>query len=407
MKVSFRRFAYNVFFRFSPIIIVILLELSLRFLGVGESYMLFEKTNADRYELNPIYYRRFVAPEQFPDVEILPQNMPIEKTDNTYRIFLIGDQSLCSAVPDINKEQILEDFIGPDEKIYDIIQIAAPYTNSFALRRLTKCAKRFDADACIVVSGANEFYGLPRKSAWMQDIDNYLGLNIYTTMKNHRFIQILERFTYFKKQEQNTHTPASLDEWVIASNSDAYEESKSYFERNLTAIAKRSDMPVFFVSMPVNIKAVPFRSLFIDKEMNDKDLARECTVLVANSDKFTIDRWINELEAWEPETAIWYYCKAMIAEHENKPEEALKLYDKALELDAFRVRMSDEFHHVMDSCSYIGTADFIDLAQRSLQLSNEGLNIERFFAGPLVLNDRGRDLFTTALKDTLIRYFNH
>ena len=407
MKVSFRRLAYDVFFRFSPILIVILLELALRFIGVGESYLLFNKSDNDQYyELNPIYYRRFVSPKQFPDVEILPQEISREKPANSYRVFLIGDQTLCSAFPDINKEQIIPDFNDEDSVHYDIVQLVVPYTNSFAMRRLVSCINRYNADACVVVTGGNEFYGIPRKSIWMQDIDNYWGLNFFIRMKNHRFIQILDRFIYTKKEPQEVFPPRDPDEWIVAYESNSYLESRSYFERNLKNIAKKSECPVFFVSMPVNIKTRPYRSLFDDKELQDEKFAQECAILVHNADRFTIERWIDDLKAWEPETAIYYYCKAMISEHEENTEEALEYYRKALELDAFRVRMDSQFYELIRQNSISENIEHIDLQARINEMSNAGLSINRYFSNGINMNTHGKELFTEQIRSALIDYFN-
>lgn len=407
MKVSFRRLAYNIFFRFSPILFVILLELALRFFGVGESYLLFnESENGDNYQLNQIYYRRFVVAEQFPDVQILPQEIPVEKPENSYRIFMIGDQTLCSAFPDINKEQIIEDFRDERGMNYDIVQLAAPLTNSFAVRRLFECIKKYEPDACILVTGGNEFYGLPRKSAWMQDIDDYWGLVGYVTMKNHRFIQILERFIYIKKDPQTVFPPMSMDDWIIGYDSDEYRESVSYFDRNMKKIAKRAACPVFLVSMPSNIKYKPYRSLFADKELNDEALAKECAILVANADPFTIDRWINDLNAWEPETAIYYYCKAMIAEGEGQMDKALEFYNKALELDAFRVRFNKDMYQSIATYANSETVKHIDLYDMSNESANKGLSINQFFNDGIELNKNGKTWFKSQITSALINYFN-
>lgn len=407
MKTSFRRLAYNIFFRFSPILFVILLELALRFLGVGESYLLFnDSEDGHTYQLNQLYYRRFVSAEQFPDVSILPQEIPVEKPENSYRIFLIGDQTLCSTFPDINEKQLLNDFKDSEGKTYDIVQMAVPLTNSFAIKRLVKCVDRYDPDACIVVTGANEFYGIPRKSAWMQDIDDYWGLSAYVTMKNHRFIQVLERFIYNKKEPQTDFPPVPIDDWIVGYGADEYNEDLSYFDRNIKKIATRSTCPIFMVSTPSNIKFKPYRSLFADKELNDAELAKECAILVSNADPFTIDRWINDLEAWEPETAIYFYCKAMIAEADGNNTDALDFYNKALELDAFRVRFTRDMYQSMTKYADSDGVEYVDLYSEFNSSANDGLSITQFFKDGITLNEKGKNTYISSIKSALINYFN-
>ncbi|MCK4813803.1 MAG: hypothetical protein KAT14_07690 [Candidatus Marinimicrobia bacterium] len=406
MKVSFRQRAYSIFFRFSPLLIVVLLELGLRLWGIGDSYLLFS-TSSDKqyYELNHLYYRRFVAAEQFNDIPILPQRFPVKKSNNTRRIFLIGDQSLCSYFPDANTKQILPDFYDSDSLYYDIIQIAVPYTNSFAMVRLVKCLNRYDADGYVVVSGANEFYGIPRKSKWMEDIDNYWGLTAYVTLKNHRFLQILERFVYLKKDSHTEFPPADIDEWAVPYQSDLYLEAESYFERNLKRMIKKAEKPLFLVSLPENIKIRPYRSFFDDKELQDADIAQECAVLVDNADRFTIDRWINDLKAWEPQTAIYYHCLAKINEHEGQTEEALKNYARALDLDVFRVRSNAHFNDLIDMYSGMYGKGLIDVRGSMLNATSKGLYIDRYFSNGLAFNNRGKKQFTDKIKESLTHYF--
>jgi tetratricopeptide (TPR) repeat protein len=406
MKVSFRRFAYNIFFRLSPILIVILLELALRFVGIGESYIIFKESEDKQfYELNDNYYKRFISPKQYPDIAIFPQHIPVQKDENSYRIFLIGDQTLFSAFPTISTEQLIPDFKDNDSISYDIVQIAVPYTNSFAIKRLVRCINRYDADACVIFSGQNEFYGIPRKSSWMQDIDNYWGITAFITMKNHRFIQILDRFVYLKKDKPTLFPPADPDEWSVAYESDDYMEAINYFERNLKKINKTSKCPVFYVTMPSNIKTQPYRSLFDDKELSDNNFAKECAILVHNSDRFTIDRWINDLQAWEPETAIYYYCKGMIAEHEGNDQEALDNYNKALALDVFRVRMEPKVSELIKQYSQDENAELIDVSDRMKDMVQTNLNIQRYFSNGLNLNTNGKQIVISEIKEELISYF--
>ena len=403
---SFRRFAYNIFFRLSPILIVILLELALRFFGVGNSYILFnESENGQNYILNSQYYLRFVSERQFPDLEILPQEISKEKGDDIYRVFLIGDQSMLSAFPEANQKQIIEDFDLPNGKKINIVQLVAPFSNSFATRRLVSCVNRYDADACVLLSGQNEFYGLPQKSAWMQDMENYFGITSYIRMKNHRYIQILDRFLFLKKEPTSQFPPENPDDWIVSFGSEKYEEIKTYFEKNIKTINKISTCPVFYSILPSNYLTPPYRSDFDDKELMDSDFINEFSVLLASADTFTVNRWINDLNAWEPETAVYYYCKGLIAEHDNNAQDAYVNYTKALDLDAFHVRMDNQFKDVIRTYSDQENIELIDLDQRIQAMENSILDIDRYFSDGIRLNEQGKQLFISEIRSKLTAYF--
>ena len=407
MKTSFRRQAYNVFFRLSPLLILVLLELALRFLGIGESYDMFLRTEDKQYyTLNPNYYLRFVNAKQFPDIPILDQRFSIEKPENTRRIFLMGDQSLCSLFPDVNTRKILTDFYDSSGYYYEIIQLAVPLSNSFSITSMSRNLKAYDPDACIVISGSNEHYGLPRKSNWMQDINNYWGIAAYVTFKKYRFLQVLDRYVYIRKDDVSTFPPGDLDEWSVPYRSREYEEALSHFDRNIRRMAKKADFPLFMVSLPEHIKVHPYRSLFDDKELSDADIAKECAVLVHNTDRFSIERWINDLKAWEPETAIYYYCLGMIEERAGQSETALKHYRRALELDVFRVRSDPNMNDLIVKYSEtLPGLNMIDVRGEMMRTSSDGLRINRYFQNNLTLNASGREFFIKEIRNTLTDHF--
>jgi tetratricopeptide (TPR) repeat protein len=146
--------------------------------------------------------------------------------------------------------------------------------------------------------------------------------------------------------------------------------------------------------------------MFADKELSDSELAKECAILVSNADPFTIDRWINDLEAWEPETAIYYYCKAMIAEGDGNNADALEFYNKALELDAFRVRFNRDMYQSMAKYTDREGIEYIDLYSEFNSSANDGLSISQFFKDGIVLNEKGRNVFVSRMKIALINHFN-
>lgn len=408
MRIPFQRFVYNIFFRLSPLLILVLLELSLRFLGIGEDYRSFQRSpDKNRYVLNADFYQRFMAPEQFDTLAFPLQEFPVEKAVGTRRIFLVSDQSLFSLFPQAADKPVLTALQDAGRMQYEFIQLAAPLSNSFAVRRLILDVRRYSPDACVILSGANEFYGLPRKSTWIRDSDNYYGIAAYVFLKNNRFFQMLERFVYLKNPSATQFPPQNIDDWGISRGSRTYTESRSMFRRNLDRITGKNHFPVFVLTVPVNIKQMPYRSDFSDKELSDAEIVRECSILVSNTDRFTLERWIGELEAWEPGSAVSYYCRAMISEREEEYGKAIEHYRRALEEDIFRVRSEPEINaDIREICQKNG-AILIDAEAVFLKESDEGLNIHKFFRNGTALNDHGQSLFRALIEDSLKVYFEN
>ncbi len=403
---SFRRNLYNVFFRLSPILIVVLLELALRFLGVGNSYLMFQKSEDGlKMELNPNHYKQYLCDKQFPEMDLLIQDFDKEKTEDTYRVFLISDHSLIQALPETQTEALLPDFILKNGKKVDVIQIAVPFTNSFAVKRMVASARKNKADACIVFTGRNEFYGLPKKSAWMRDINNYWGLSAYVRMKNHRLIQVLDRFLYLKKPFQSSFPPDNLDFWAIETDSVEYKESLQYFAKNLSRMDKKINVPIFFVNLPVNIKEKPYRSYFDDKELNDIEFVREFNEILRVADNYSIEKWLEDLYAWEPETAIYYYCKALLEEKNNNLDLAIEYFNKAIKLDAFKVRMDEDFKDLLYLAAEKAPNRLVDL-EAELTATSSILDNDRYFNNGLELNAYAKSVLIKMIKEELTVYFS-
>lgn len=404
---SLRRTFYNIFFRLSPILIVVLIELSLRFWGVGESYVLFQKSeDAQRYEINSSHYKRYLSERQFEDMDLLYQDFPIEKETDTYRVFLISDHTIISAFPGSNKEELLSDFKTPDGKTVDIIQLALPFTNSFAIKEMLRSTKKYDPDACIVFTGQNEFYGLPKKSVWMRDIKNYWGLNTYVRMKNHRIIQVLDRFLFLSKDISKEFPPLDIDEWALETDFVDYKEISSNFKKNLISSTKNLDFPIFYVNLPVNIKQQPYRSYFDDKELLDKNFVQECSQLLEKEDTYTLGLWLEDLYAWEPKTAIYYYCKAMIEERNKETTQAVEDYWKAVKLDAFKVRMDQDFRNLLMEVAKESPNKIIDLEAYLLGDCEKYLDCEDYFKNGLELNEKSKKALGELIRDELTEYFS-
>lgn len=403
MKQVFRRILYDAFFRLSPLLILVLLELSLRFLGVGDSYRLF-RLSEDRtmYELNPAYYQRYISAEQFPDLKHPEMAFSVNKPPQKRRIFLLADQTLFTLIPEAAENAVLNDFYGHDSLKYEIIQVAVPHGNSFSIRHLVKEIRRYDPDAALLLTGNNEFYGLPRKSNWIQDTDNYWGLRTYVAMKKYRFFQVLERFVYSKNTPVTQFPPRDIDSWAVTYESATYREIHALFTRNLRSITAKRTFPLYLLSLPVNFKHIPYRSDFRDKELSDSEFARECAILVKNADRFMLERWIQELQAWEPETAIYYYCMALIREHEKDSVAALDYYRKAVEMDVLRVRNAIAFNADIREISSRENVFLIDAEKAFMDRADGGLAVDRFFMNGISLNENGKIYFRELMREALI-----
>ncbi|MDZ7795912.1 MAG: tetratricopeptide repeat protein [Candidatus Marinimicrobia bacterium] len=139
--------------------------------------------------------------------------------------------------------------------------------------------------------------------------------------------------------------------------------------------------------------------------MQDAEIAKEGAILVNNADRFSVERWIEELEAWEPETAIYYYCLAMINERKGEKDKAVENYEKALSLDVFRARPQPETDQLIRKYTASDENVNIDVYSQMKKAASGGLKINRFFRDGLALNASGETFFRQILETALIHYY--
>jgi hypothetical protein len=96
----------------------------------------------------------------------------------------------------------------------------------------------------------------------------------------------------------------------------------------------------------------------------------------------------------------------MIAEGDGNNADALEFYNKALELDAFRVRFNRDMYQSM--AKYTGREDveYIDLYREFNSSANGGLSITQYFKDGITLNEKGKTAFIFRIKSALMNYFN-
>lgn len=404
MKQSLNKAIKNIYFRLSPFLILAAIELLLLVFSMGQSYRLFKRSD-DSYALNVHYPARYYSREQFETVSLDSFSVPIEKEEGTRRIFLIGDQSVYSMMSRQQLKDLTEPFKDDSGRINQIYSIIIPYANSFAVNGLARDLKSYSPDAVIALTGMAEFYGLPRRSKWLKDISNYGGVKLYTYLKKYRLVQLLESFLYIEKDAPRDFPPKDIENFVVPYASDLYVITESHFQKNLRNLRHGEEYPLFLVTLPINYKAEPYRSIFEDDEMNDRAIALECSTLLNNSDIFSIQRWLKDLKEWEPGTASYYYCNAKIREKEGDREDALKNYIKSRNMDGFRYLMQSDFNTDIRNACRLWGYELIDAETKLIEDSKNHMSIDNYFYDSSSLNTMGITTLKMMIRDSIKDYF--
>lgn len=259
-----------------PVIIILLLELSLRFFNYGRTYDQWVRYGNGKLTLNPeIAYRYFYNTNRVPSAN---HNYFDEiKKKNSYRVFVMGGSSAAGFPYSPNGafsryiRKRLE-LLYPEKEI-EVINIAMSAINSYALCDMLPGVLEKEPDLIIIYAGHNEYYGA-------------LGVGSVETLGDTRFIVNtviwLNRFKTFELlrdiiksvsglfstpvKQEGTLMARMSQRQMIPFNSEKYFSGLNQFEGNLRDIlemSKDKNVPVILGRLVCNLKdQKPFESVY-------------------------------------------------------------------------------------------------------------------------------------------------
>ena len=150
---------------FTPVVILVFLEIALRVFDYGTDLSLFNKYivwGKTYYQMNPGIKDRYFGTSEFqPSTD--PVFFQVPKPEGTYRIFAIGESTTAGypywfngAFPDYLETRLRKIF--PDKKI-EMINLGMTATNSFTALDILKDLPAYQPDLIVYYGGHNEFYG--------------------------------------------------------------------------------------------------------------------------------------------------------------------------------------------------------------------------------------------------------
>ena len=269
-----------------PILIILLLEITLRLFNYGRIYDQWIPMGEDKLTLNPeIAYRYFYTTENVPSAG---QNyFDAIKKENSYRIFVMGGSSAAGFPysPNGSFARYLKkrfEIIYPHKKV-EVVNIAMSAINSYAIRDMIPGVLNQSPDLIIIYAGHNEYYGA-------------LGVGSVETLGDTRFLVNtviwLNRFKTFEllRAVINSITglisgPVKIEGTLMARmsqrqlipyNSEKYISGINQFKDNLSdilAMTKNENVPVILGTLVSNLKDQrPFESYNSDEYPDAKDV---------------------------------------------------------------------------------------------------------------------------------------
>jgi len=350
-----------------PVVLLILAEVILRVAGYGVEYPVFVDYPAhEQYrQINPDLGRRY-----FPTQAVRPQTsadiLLKEKPANGYRIFVFGG-SAAAGYPyyyNMTFSRMLKDRLDdvfPDRHI-EVINMAMPAINSHAILDLAKQVIPYGADAFLIYSGHNEFFGSFGVASREGLVSSRFLVKAYLRLQDYRLFQLLritlQRLSGMLQAKKDSETAANqtlmenlVREQKIPYGSDLYQRGLSQFRSNfeeLIHLARRHHIAVVFGELISNLSdQPPFLSVPVNKAFTPDSTLLSVTPL---SD-FTEIPWSKEeLQSWLDQDSNYAMTHFLLGKSEDQMgqfERANSHYLKARDWDALRFRASSDINRII------------------------------------------------------------
>jgi tetratricopeptide (TPR) repeat protein len=264
-----------------PVIFLILLEIGLRVVGVGDDLRLFTQANDAGYlRINPVVAKRYFS--KFGFTTPLNDQFLEKKSKNCYRIFILGESTVMGFPYDANisfsriLQYRLQD-VFPEKRI-EMINTGLTAVNSYTLLDFIDEILQQEPDAILIYAGHNEFYGALGVAS-VESGGNYRWLKMtHLMLIRFRIYQLMRNFVAWIGRLVH---PTSLDEAkgtlmqkimggnLIEYGSAECNEGIDQFQVNMRRLllkAESAGVPVIVSELVSNIRDMkPFGSITAGK----------------------------------------------------------------------------------------------------------------------------------------------
>ena len=321
-----KRIAFFLILALIPVILILLLEVSLRLTGYGSNVDLFVKSKeyAGYYEVNQDVTKRFFT--QFKGTSPSNDLFLVDKPDNCYRVFVMGcsttrgfPYTMGTAFSRILNYRLQDAF--PDKKI-EVVNTAMAAVNSYTQLDFTDEILAMKPDAILIYTGHNEYYGALGVASVEKGGNTNWIKRLHLTLIKYRTYQMVQkligRITSLFIPDTSKPTATLMERIVsdkaIPYQSESYKAGIEQFRLNMDAVVKKirnKNVPLIFSEVVSNLSGnQPFNSA-------------------------KVEGFPTAVEAFE---------KAGKLEREGNLEEARKLYYLAKDLDGVRFRAPEQIN---------------------------------------------------------------
>ena len=361
---------------FTPIIILLLAEMSLRLGGYeSEKQDLFvEVPNTPDYLMANTKFISRYFPSFVPD--IAPNAFRKQKPSNMFRIFVFGGSStegfpynFYTSFADQLEQQLLLNTQGLP---VEVINLGMTAVNSYVIRDLSNRVLDYEPDAVIIYAGHNEYYGSFGAATTQFGFTNSIGLKRFILwLKDWRIYQLLEKTLLLGGSEANTGERRTMMAKVISESniplgSEIYLQGIQQYQKNLSDVVQkfnRNGIPIFLGTLASNLK-------------DQTPLSDDPDVLA-------------------------FYEKAITAFNEGEIDEAASLFLEAKELDGTRFRAPEEMNRILATITQENSAELVPIKAVLRNASESSIEDASLFIDHLHPNDLGHKIMANSFFEAI------
>lgn len=374
---------------FSPFMLLILTEILLRILGVGQDLELVQPLNPPQppftHRLNPSIDYAYYDNKDVSGPEPRPFQMP--KPKSVFRIVCLGGSTVigfpyASELAFPRQMEFLLELQNP-EIDFEVLNAGVTSMNSFVVADLTEQCLACDPDLIVIHTGHNEFYGPGGSASKVTGRSTELSETVFDLRK-------LRMAQLFSSHEREVDPNADLltilpAEFEIPLESPFVDEAAENLRRNLTdaiETARGANVPIVLSSVASKLRGLsPMRAMWpedVDRsqEAEWNELMRVAESYLSSRSYPEANKLLDQAAAICKSHARLQYRLGQCYEGTEQFQLARETYELARDLDGCRFRAPTRFQTVLKDLaeSHSPNVSFVDVA--------ENLNQIAFPAGP-------------------------
>ncbi len=407
-----------------PVVILLLLEMGLRLFGYGYSPDVMIKNNvngikghSENIQFGWRFFPRNIARE------FAPFFITDKKSDNTYRIFILGGSAARGDFLEAYSfGRILRVMLNENypEVQFEVINLAMAAINSHVVLEIIKDCTKHDPDLFIVYLGNNEVVGPYGAGTVFNPFSSNLAfIRLSIALKKYRigqwFTSLIESVSNNKDLSVSWRGLEFFLEHKIRADNFRLKSVYQHFDRNLediVRVAQKNGSKIIVSTVVSNLKNnPPFASLhradLTEPSKNEWERFYQQGVIYEEAQKYddAVEHYLAAINIDDTYADLHYrlgQCYWAMCEYEAAKDR----YARALQLDALRFRADTAINNIVRRVADNRISDGVYMVDGVKTFGNNsphGIPGEEFFYDHVHLNFSGNYLLAKILFDQVER----